>query len=71
MTEQHARTTANAIMAGAAIGVAAVVLRSPSLRRRAWQIARAYAMGPLAVLLASTVRNAWEESGQRRGVSVR
>jgi hypothetical protein len=71
MTEQHARTTANAILAGAAIGAAAVVLRSPSLRRQAWQIARAYAMGPLAVFLATTVRNAWVESGQRRGVSVR
>jgi hypothetical protein len=71
MTEAQARTTANVIMAGAAVGAAVVVLRSPSRRRQAWQFARMFATGPLAVFLATTVRNAWEESGRRRGVSVR
>ena len=69
MTEQHARTTANAILAGAAIGAAAVVLRSPSLRRQAWRLARAYAMGPLAVFLATTVRKAVGGIGPRGAAS--
>ena len=37
-------------MAAAALGAAVLVLRSPKLRRLAWQLARQYATGPLAVL---------------------
>ncbi len=68
MNEEQARTTANVIMAAAAVGVAVVVFRSPSLRRLAWRGARQYAAGPLAVFLAATVHEAWEESGARRTV---
>jgi hypothetical protein len=71
MTEQQARTTANVIMAAAAIGAAVVVLRSPSLRRLAWQMARQYGAAPLAVFLATTVHDAWQASGRPRPVSVR
>lgn len=71
MNEQQARTTANVVMAVAAVGAAVIVLRSPSLRRLAWQLARQYAGGPLAVFLASTVHDAWEQSGRRPSVSVR
>ena len=71
MTEQQARTTANVIMAAGAVGAAVVVLRSPSLRRLAWKLARQYAGGPLAVFLAATVHDAWEQSGRRTSVSVR
>ena len=70
MTEQQARSTANIVMAAAALGAAVVVLRSPSLRRMAWQLARQYAAGPLAVYAATTVRQAWDESG-RAGHSLR
>lgn len=71
MNEQQARTTANVIMAAAAVGAAVVVLRSPSLRQLAWRLAKQYAGGPLAVFLATTVHDAWEQSGQRPPVSVR
>jgi hypothetical protein len=71
MTEQQARTTANVIMAAAAIGAAVVVLRSPSLRRLAWQMARQYGAAPLTVFLATTVHDAWQASGRPPSVSVR
>jgi hypothetical protein len=64
MTEQSARTTANVLMAAAALGAAVIVLRNPKLRRLCWQMARQYASGPLPAALAMTVRNAWDESGR-------
>lgn len=65
MTEKHARAAANTIMAVAAVGAAVVVVRSPKLRRLAWQLARQYARGPLAVWAAASVRDAWDESASR------
>ena len=62
MTEAQARRTANVIMTAAAVGAAVVVLRSPSLRRLVWRLARNYATGPLAALAATTVRTAWDQS---------
>jgi hypothetical protein len=62
MTEQQARNTANLLMAAAALGAAVFVLRNPKLRRMAWDLARQYARGPLAAAVATTVRNAWDES---------
>ena len=69
MTEERARQTANVVMAAAALGAAVFVLRSPRWRRMAWQLARQYAAGPLAAWTASTVRDAWDESGQRSAAS--
>ena len=63
MTERQARTTANLVMAAAAVGAAYYVLRTPPLRRTVWQLARRWAAGPLVVWLASEVRGAWDESG--------
>jgi hypothetical protein len=71
MTEGQARTTANVILTAAAVGAAVVVLRSPSLRRLAWRLARTYASGPFAVFAATMVRDAWDASVPRDGVSVR
>ena len=62
MTEQRARTVANVVIAAAALGAAVIVLRSPRLRRTAWQMARYYATGPLAVWGAALVREAWQQS---------
>ena len=45
MTEEQARNAANVVMAAAALGAAVIVLRSPKLRRMAWQLARQYATG--------------------------
>jgi hypothetical protein len=65
VTEAQARTTANIVMTAAALGAAVIILRSPRLRRIAWQLARQYATGPLAVWTAGTVREAWDESGRQ------
>jgi hypothetical protein len=65
MTEQHARTTANVVMAAAAIGVAVIVLRSPKLRRLVWGLARASA-APLSAYAAASVREAWSASASDR-----
>ena len=62
MTEERARQAANMVMAAAALGAAVFVLRSPKLRRMAWQLARQYAAGPLAAWSATTLRDAWDAS---------
>jgi len=64
MTEQQARTTANVVMIAAAAGAAYYVLRTPPLRRVAWQLARTWVRGPLAVWAVTEVRRAWEQSAQ-------
>jgi len=69
MTQQQAQKVADAVIAVAAVGAAIVVLRSPKLRRMAWQLARQYAAGPLAAWTATTDRQAWDESGTRRMMS--
>lgn len=71
MTEDRARRVANVVMAAAALGAAVIVLRNPKLRRIAWQMARQYATGPLAVWSAATVRDAWDESASARTISDR
>ena len=53
-------------MAAAALGAAVIVLRSPTLRRLAFQLARQYAGGPLAAWAATSVRDAWDQSATRR-----
>ena len=64
MTEQQARTAANVVMAAAAAGTAVAVLRTPRVRRLAWQLARSWARGPLAVWAAAELRRAWQLSGR-------
>ena len=71
MTEDTARKAANIVMAAAALGAAVLVLRSPKLRRMAWQLAKHYATGPLAGLTATTVRDAWDHSAARPAPEVR
>lgn len=51
-------------MAAAALGAAVFVLRSPKLRRMAWQMARQYASGPLAAWAATAVKDAWDASAR-------
>jgi hypothetical protein len=67
MTENQARVAANVVIAAAAIGAAIFVMRTPKLRRMAWQLARQYATGPLAAWTAGTVRGAWDASGTGLG----
>lgn len=66
MSEQHARATANVVMAAAALGAAVIVLRSPRLRRLAWRLVAQYVGGPLVVSAAATARQAWDEAGTTR-----
>ena len=70
MTEEQARKTANFVMAAAALGAAVLVLRNPKLRRLAWKLAREYAGGPLAAVVAGTVRNAWDASAGPGGAEL-
>lgn len=65
MNENSARTAANLVLAAAALGAAYVVLRTPPLRRRAWQLAKAGLTGALPGWLAREIREAWLDSGRR------
>ena len=64
MTHKQAETAANVVMIAAAGAAAYLVLRNPKLRRLAWQLARQYATGPLAIWGAELVRESWQDSGQ-------
>jgi len=66
MTRQQAETTANIVLIAAAAAAGYAIVRSPKLRRLAWQLARQYATGPLAVWGAERVREAWQDSGRAR-----
>jgi hypothetical protein len=66
MTRRQAETTANVVMIAAAGAAAYLIMRDRKLRRLAWQLARQYAAGPLAVWGAELVREAWQDSGRAR-----
>lgn len=68
MTEEQARTVANVVLAVAAVGAAYYVLRTPPLRRLAWQLARAWLTGSLPVWFATEVRRAWDASADGTAV---
>lgn len=63
MTEQRARTIANVLMGVAAAGAAYYILRTPSLRRAAFQLAGAALTGTVPAWLNGEIRRAWAESG--------
>ena len=71
MTEEQARTTASVLMTAAAVGLAAVVLRSPQRRRLVWRLAKEFAAGPLAIYAATLVRQSWHDAGQAQRRSLR
>ena len=62
MTEAQARTTANVILGIAAAGAAVYVLRTPRLRRLAFQLAGAALTGTVPSWLNAEVRKAWSGS---------
>lgn len=64
MTSDTTEKVANVIIAAAAIGVVVVVLRTPSLRRLAWNLTRTALTGSLP-WLGQEVQQAWAESGRR------
>jgi hypothetical protein len=65
MTEKQARAVADTVLVAAAVGAAVVVVRTPKLRRLAWQLARQYVRGPLALWAVASLRDAWDASATR------
>ena len=66
MTEAQARKTANVVLALAAAGAAYYVLRTPSLRRAAFQLAGVALTGAIPAWFSDELRRAWIESAGDR-----
>ena len=69
MTQSSAERFANVVIGAAAIGAAAYVLKTPQLRRFAWQSSLAAITGMLPAWISQEIRGAWEASGQHSGVA--
>ena len=67
MTNTHARTTANVLLASAGVAVVYVIWTKPPLRRLAFQLARLWIGAYVPAYLAGQVRQAWLEAGRPRG----
>jgi hypothetical protein len=65
MTPETTEKVANVIIGVAAVGVAIVILRTPALRRLAWQLARTAITGTGPAWIGREVQQAWVESGRR------
>jgi hypothetical protein len=63
MTSARARTVANLMLATAGVAAAYVVLRTPSLRRLAFQATRIWLGATVPAYLIDQTRRAWMESG--------
>ena len=66
MTREQSETVANVVLAAAAIGAAYYVLKTPSLRRKAVELARGALLVGLPAWFNGELRRAWAESGTRR-----
>lgn len=64
MTQSSAEKTANLLMVAAAIGAAVYVLKTPHLRRLAWQLSLATMTGMLPAWINREIRAGWDASGQ-------
>ena len=62
LDEDHARTIANIIVGTAALGAAVVILRTPTLRRLAFGLARTALTVTIPAWLSREVQTAWAES---------
>ena len=65
MTPAQTEKAANVIIALAAVGLAVVVLRTPALRRLAWNLARTAVTVSLPAWLNREVQQAWADSARR------
>ena len=63
LDEDNARTLANIIVGAAALGAAVVILRTPTLRRLAFGLARTALTVSIPAWLSQEVRTAWAEAG--------
>jgi hypothetical protein len=64
MTPATTERVANVIIGAAVIGAAVVVLRTPSLRRLAWQLAKTTLAGTAPGWLGREVQQAWAQSAR-------
>jgi hypothetical protein len=62
MTQSSAEKIANVVMGAAVIGAAYYVLKTPRLRRLAWQLTVAAATGTVPAWVAQQIRSSWEAS---------
>ena len=62
MTRDRAHTIANVALAAAGVGAAYLVLRTPSLRRLAFQAARVWLGASVPGYLLNETRQAWMQS---------
>ena len=66
MTEARAQTIANVVLVSAGIAAAAVVLKTPPLRRFAMRALRIWLGGSVPSYVLSTAHRAWVESAPQR-----
>lgn len=62
LDEGTARTVANVVVGAAALGAAVLILRTPTLRRLAFGLARTALTVTIPAWLSHEVQNAWAES---------
>lgn len=65
ITTERAEQVANVLLGAAAIGIVAVVARTPTLRRMVWRVAVDEVTHALPAWLRREVQQAWNASGQR------
>ena len=65
MTEQNARTAANAVLVTAGVAAAYLVLTKPPLRRLAVKAVQLWLGASVPVFLVAEAREAWLEAGSR------
>jgi hypothetical protein len=62
MTQSSADKLANVVLGVAAIGAAVYVLKTPPLRRLAWQLSLAAMTGTVPAWITQQIRAGWEAS---------
>ena len=65
LEEETARTVANVIVGAAALGAAVIILRTPTLRRLAFGLARTALTVTIPAWVSTEVREAWADSARR------
>ena len=64
LDEDSARTVANIVVGAAALGAAVVILRTPTLRRLAFGLARTALTVTIPAWLSREVQHAWAEAAR-------
>jgi hypothetical protein len=64
MTQTSAEKIANVVIGAAALGAAYYVLKTPRLRRIAWQMSVAALTGRLPAWITREIRESWEAAAQ-------